>query len=158
MRRVIVALVENKSGVLSRVTSVLNRRQVNIESISVGVTEKEALSRMTIVVNVTDLAELEQVIKQLNKQIEVFKVLDISSDPHIERELALIKVNAPTAIRSEIQAVIAPFRADIVDVAQKSIMIQVAGTHEKIDACIEVLRPYGLKQLARTGITGLQRG
>ncbi|MFC4709407.1 acetolactate synthase small subunit [Enterococcus eurekensis] len=158
MRRVIVALVENKSGVLSRVTSVLNRRQVNIESISVGVTEKEALSRMTIVVNVTDLAELEQVIKQLNKQIEVFKVLDISCDPHIERELALIKVNAPTAIRSEIQAVIAPFRADIVDVAQKSIMIQVAGTHEKIDACIEVLRPYGLKQLARTGITGLQRG
>ena len=158
MRRVIVALVENKSGVLSRVTSVLNRRQVNIESISVGVTEQEALSRMTIVVNVTDLAELEQVIKQLNKQIEVFKVLDISIDPHIERELALIKVNAPTAIRSEIQAVIAPFRADIVDVAQKSIMIQVAGTHEKIDACIEVLRPYGLKQLARTGITGLQRG
>ena len=158
MRRVIVALVENKSGVLSRVTSVLNRRQVNIESISVGVTEQEALSRMTIVVNVTDLAELEQVIKQLNKQIEVFKVLDISSDSHIERELALIKVNAPTAIRSEIQAVIAPFRADIVDVAQKSIMIQVAGTHEKIDACIEVLRPYGLKQLARTGITGLQRG
>lgn len=158
MRRVIVALVENKSGVLSRVTSVLNRRQVNIESISVGVTEQESLSRMTIVVNVTDLAELEQVIKQLNKQIEVFKVLDISSDPHIERELALIKVNAPTAIRSEIQAVIAPFRADIVDVAQKSIMIQVAGTHEKIDACIEVLRPYGLKQLARTGITGLQRG
>ena len=158
MRRVIVALVENKSGVLSRVTSVLNRRKVNIESISVGVTEQEAVSRMTIVVKVNDLAELEQVIKQLNKQIEVFKVLDISNDPHIERELALIKVNAPTAIRSEIQAVIAPFRADIVDVAQKSIMIQVAGTHEKIDACIDVLRPYGLKQLARTGITGLQRG
>ena len=97
-------------------------------------------------------------IKQLNKQIEVLKVLDITGDPHIERELALIKVNAPTAIRSEIQAVIAPFRADIVDVAQKSIMIQVVGTHEKIDACIEVLRPYGLKQLARTGITGLVRG
>jgi acetolactate synthase small subunit len=94
----------------------------------------------------------------LNKQIEVLKVLDITGDPHIERELALIKVNAPTAIRSEIQAVIAPFRADIVDVAQKSIMIQVVGTHEKIDACIEVLRPYGLKQLARTGITGLVRG
>ena len=158
MRRVIVALVVNKSGVLSRVTSVLNRRQVNIESISVGATEQFELSRMTIVVNVSDLAEAERVIKQLNKQIEVLKVLDITGDPHIERELALIKVNAPTAIRSEIQAVIAPFRADIVDVAQKSIMIQVAGTHEKIDACIEVLRPYGLKQLARTGITGLVRG
>ena len=158
MRRVIGALVVNKSGVLSRVTSVLNRRQVNIESISVGATEQFELSRMTIVVNVSDLAEAERVIKQLNKQIEVLKVLDITGDPHIERELALIKVNAPTAIRSEIQAVIAPFRADIVDVAQKSIMIQVAGTHEKIDACIEVLRPYGLKQLARTGITGLVRG
>ena len=119
MRRVIVALVANKSGVLSRVTSVLNRRQVNIESISVGATEQFELSRMTIVVNVSDLAEAERVIKQLNKQIEVLKVLDITGDPHIERELALIKVNAPTAIRSEIQAVIAPFRADIVDVAQK---------------------------------------
>ena len=158
MRRVIVALVVNKSGVLFRVTSVLYRRQVNIESISVGATEQFGLSRVTIVVNVSDLAEAERVIKQLNKQIEVLKVLDITGDPHIERELALIKVNAPTAIRSEIQAVIAPFRADIVDVAQKSIMIQVVGTHEKIDACIEVLRPYGLKQLARTGITGLVRG
>mgnify|MGYP003600841621 FL=1 len=123
MRRVIVALVANKSGVLSRVTSVLNRRQVNIESISVGATEQFELSRMTIVVNVSDLAEAERVIKQLNKQIEVLKVLDITGDPHIERELALIKVNAPTAIRSEIQAVIDPFRADIVDVAQKSILI-----------------------------------
>ena len=158
MRRVIVALVVNKSGVLSRVTSVLNRRQVNIESISVGATEQFELSRMTIVVNVSDLAEAERVIKQLNKQIEVLKVLDITGDPHIERELALIKVNAPTAIRSEIQAVIAPFRADIVDVAQKSIMIQVVGTHEKNDACIEVIRPYGLNQLARTGLTGLVRG
>ncbi len=158
MRRVLVALVANKSGVLSRITSVLNRRQVNIESISVGVTEQFDLSRMTIVVNVQDDAEAEQVLKQLNKQIEVMKVSDITDDPHLERELALIKVNAPTTIRSEIQAVIAPFRADIVDVAQKTIMIQVVGTHEKVDACIEVLRPYGLKQLARTGITGLVRG
>ncbi|MBM7709372.1 acetolactate synthase small subunit [Enterococcus lemanii] len=158
MRRVLVALVANKSGVLSRITSVLNRRQVNIESISVGVTEQFDLSRMTIVVNVQDNAEAEQVLKQLNKQIEVMKVSDITDDPHLERELALIKVNAPTTIRSEIQAVIAPFRADIVDVAQKTIMIQVVGTHEKVDACIEVLRPYGLKQLARTGITGLVRG
>ena len=136
----------------------MNRRQVNIESISVGVTEQFDLSRMTIVVNVQDDAEAEQVLKQLNKQIEVMKVSDITDDPHLERELALIKVNAPTTIRSEIQAVIAPFRADIVDVAQKTIMIQVVGTHEKVDACIEVLRPYGLKQLARTGITGLVRG
>ncbi|EOT29035.1 acetolactate synthase small subunit [Enterococcus saccharolyticus] len=157
MRRIITAIVYNKSGVLSRITSVLNRRQVNIESISVGVVEAE-ISRMTIVINVNTLSEAEQVTKQLNKQIEVVKVSDITDDPHIERELALIQVNAPMSIRSEIQAVIAPFRADIVDVAQKTIIIQVVGTHDKIDAFIDVLRPYGIKQLARTGITGIKRG
>lgn len=157
MRRIITAIVYNKSGVLSRITSVLNRRQVNIESISVGVVEAE-ISRMTIVINVNTLSEAEQVTKQLNKQIEVVKVSDITDDPHIERELALIQVNAPMSIRSEIQAVIAPFRADIVDVAQKTIIIQVVGTHDKIDAFIDVLRPYGVKQLARTGITGIKRG
>jgi len=157
MRRIITAIVYNKSGVLSRITSVLNRRQVNIESISVGVVEAE-ISRMTIVINVNTLSEAEQVTKQLNKQIEVVKVSDITDDPHIERELALIQVNAPMSVRSEIQAVIAPFRADIVDVAQKTIIVQVAGTHDKINAFIEVLRPYGIKQLARTGITGIKRG
>nr|HPJ00946.1 acetolactate synthase small subunit [Enterococcus sp.] len=126
MRRIITAIVYNKSGVLSRITSVLNRRQVNIESISVGVVEAE-ISRMTIVINVNTLSEAEQVTKQLNKQIEVVKVSDITDDPHIERELALIQVNAPMSVRSEIQAVIAPFRADIVDVAQKTIIVQVAG-------------------------------
>ncbi|KAF1305458.1 acetolactate synthase small subunit [Enterococcus saccharolyticus] len=157
MRRIMMAMVYNKSGVLSRITSVLNRRQVNIESISVGLVESE-ISRMTIVVNVETLSEAEQVTKQLNKQIEVVKVSDITNDPHIERELALIKVSAPPTSRSEIQAVIAPFRADIVDVAQKTIIVQVVGTHDKIDAFIDVLRPYGIKQLARTGITGLTRG
>ncbi|WP_207940217.1 acetolactate synthase, small subunit [Enterococcus sp. DIV2402] len=157
MRRIITAIVYNKSGVLSRITSVLNRRQVNIESISVGVVEAE-ISRMTIVINVNTLSEAEQVTKQLNKQIEVVKVSDITDDPHIERELALIQVNAPMSVRSEIQAVIAPFRADIVDVAQKTIIVQVAGTHDKINAFIDVLRPYGIKQLARTGITGIKRG
>ncbi len=158
MRRIIMAMVYNKSGVLSRVTSVLNRRQVNIESISVGVVEQSDISRMTIVINVDTLSEVEQVTKQLNKQIEVVKVSDITNDPHIERELALIKVSAPAAIRSEIQAVIAPFRADVVDVAQRTVVVQVVGSHEKINAFIDVLRPYGIKQLARTGITGLTRG
>ncbi|MGX7195496.1 acetolactate synthase small subunit [Enterococcus olivae] len=157
MRRILMAMVYNKSGVLSRITSVLNRRQVNIESISVGEVESD-ISRMTIVVKVDTLSEVEQVTKQLNKQIEVVKVSDITTDPHIERELALIKVSAPAATRSEIQAVIAPFRADIVDVAQRTIVVQVVGTHEKINAFIDVLRPYGIKQLARTGITGLKRG
>ena len=158
MKRVLAAIVHNEAGVLSRITSVLNRRQVNIESISVGTTERPEFSRMTIIVNVNDLAETEQVTKHLNKQIDVLKDSDITEVPHIERELVLIKVNAPTTSRSEIQAVIDPFRAHIVDVALKTIVVQVAGDTKKVEACIEVLRPYGIKQLARTGVTGFTRG
>ena len=158
MKRILAAIVHNEAGVLSRVTSVLNRRQVNIESISVGTTEQPEFSRMTIIINAENPLETEQVTKQLNKQIDVLKVSDITEDPHIERELVLIKVNAPTATRSEIQAVIEPFRARIVDVALKTIVVQVAGDSEKVAACIDVLRPYGIKQMARTGVTGFTRG
>ncbi|MCC4045523.1 acetolactate synthase small subunit [Enterococcus gallinarum] len=158
MKRILAAIVHNEAGVLSRVTSVLNRRQVNIESISVGTTEQPEFSRMTIIINAENPLETEQVTKQLNKQIDVLKVSDITEDPHIERELVLIKVNAPTTTRSEIQAVIEPFRAHIIDVALKTIVVQVAGDSEKVAACIDVLRPYGIKQMARTGVTGFTRG
>lgn len=158
MKRILAAIVHNEAGVLSRVTSVLNRRQVNIESISVGTTEQPEFSRMTIIINAENPLETEQVTKQLNKQIDVLKVSDITEDPHIERELVLIKVNAPTTTRSEIQAVIEPFRAHIVDVTLKTIVVQVAGDSEKVAACIDVLRPYGIKQMARTGVTGFTRG
>lgn len=158
MKRILAAIVHNEAGVLSRVSSVLNRRQVNIESISVGTTEQPEFSRMTIIINAENPLETEQVTKQLNKQIDVLKVSDITEDPHIERELVLIKVNAPTTTRSEIQAVIEPFRAHIVDVALKTIVVQVAGDSEKVAACIDVLRPYGIKQMARTGVTGFTRG
>lgn len=158
MKRILAAIVHNEAGVLSRVTSVLNRRQVNIESISVGTTEQPEFSRMTIIINAENPLETEQMTKQLNKQIDVLKVSDITEDPHIERELVLIKVNAPTTTRSEIQAVIEPFRAHIVDVALKTIVVQVAGDSEKVAACIDVLRPYGIKQMARTGVTGFTRG
>lgn len=158
MKRILAAIVHNEAGVLSRVTSVLNRRQVNIESISVGTTEQPEFSRMTIIINAENPLETEQVTKQLNKQIDVLKVSDITEDPHIERELVLIKVNAPTTTRSEIQAVIELFRAHIVDVALKTIVVQVAGDSEKVAACIDVLRPYGIKQMARTGVTGFTRG
>lgn len=158
MKRILAAIVHNEAGVLSRVTSVLNRRQVNIESISVGTTEQPEFSRMTIIINAENPLETEQVTKQLNKQIDVLKVSDITEDPHIERELVLIKVNAPTTTRSEIQAVIEPFRAHIVDVALKTIVVQVAGDSEKVAACIDVLRPYGIKQMARAGVTGFTRG
>ncbi|EOH90009.1 acetolactate synthase, small subunit [Enterococcus pallens ATCC BAA-351] len=154
----ITAKVHNQSGTLSRITSILNRRQVNIENISVGTTEVEGISRLTMIIQADTLAEVEQVTKQLNKQIAVIKVSDITDEPHLERELALVKVNAPAPIRSEIQAMIDPFRADIVDVSLKSIVVQVAGSTDKVNACIDVLKPYGIKQMARTGVTGFTRG
>ncbi|EOT42729.1 MULTISPECIES: acetolactate synthase small subunit [Enterococcus] len=158
MKRMITAMVYNQVGVLSRISSVLYRRQVNIESISVGQTEDKEISRMTFVISVTNLAEVEQVTKQLNKQIAVVKVSDITDDPHLERELALVKVNAPASTRTEIKTMIEPFRADIVDVGLKTIAVQIAGSSEKVDACIDILRPYGIKEMARTGITGFTRG
>lgn len=158
MKRMITAMVYNHVGVLSRISSVLYRRQVNIESISVGETEDKEISRMTFVINVATLAEVEQVTKQLNKQIAVVKVSDITDEPHLERELALVKVNAPAAMRTEIKTMIEPFRADIVDVGIKTIAVQIAGSSEKVDACIDILRPYGIKEMARTGITGFTRG
>lgn len=139
MRRMITAMVHDQAGVLSRITSVLNRRQVNMDSVSVGRTEKDGESRMTIIIQADTLADVEQVTKQLNKQIDVVKVSDVTDEPHLERELALIKVSAPAATRSEIQAMIDPFRADVVDVGLKTIVVQVAGSTDKVNACIDVL-------------------
>ena len=157
MRRIISAKVRNTSGVLNRVSGVLTRRQFNIESISVGVTENPDVSRITIVVNVDSDFQMEQLIKQLNKQIDVIKVIDMSADSHLERELALIKVATTSANRQEIMSMIEPFRASIIDVSGQSIIIQIAGSSEKIDALVDVLKVYGIQELARTGITGLLR-
>lgn len=158
MKRVITATVNNNSGVLNRFSGVLTRRQVNIDSISVGPTETPKISRITIVIQVDSLAESEQVTKQLNKQIDVIKVADITDEPHLERELALVKVNAPAAIRAELLSVIDPFRANVIDVGTKTVAIQVTGTSDKIDAFVDVVSPYGIKQLARTGVTSFTRG
>ena len=157
MRRIITAIVNNSSGVLNRVSGVLTRRQFNIDSISVGPTETVGISRITIVAQIDSLDDIEQVTKQLNKQIVVIKVSDITDEPHIERELALIKVNAPASSRSELLSIIDPFRGNVVDVGSKSIVIQVIGTSEKIDAFVDIIRPYGIKQMARTGVTGFTR-
>lgn len=157
MKRIITAVVNNNSGVMNRFSGVLTRRQVNIESISVGPTEKNHISRITIVIKVDHLKDSEQVIKQLNKQIDVIKVSDITDEPHLERELALVKVNAPAATRSELLSIIDPFRANIIDVGTKSIVIQVTGTSEKISAFVDIVTPYGIKELARTGVTGFTR-
>lgn len=158
MKRIITATVQNRSGVLNRITGLLQRRQFNIESISVGQTEIEGISKMTLVVEIEDEQRLEQVTKQLNKQIDVLKVSDITDKAIVARELALIKVASSGQLRSEINGIIDPFRASIIDVSKESIAVQVTGKPEKIDALIDLLRPYGLKEISRTGLTAFLRG
>jgi acetolactate synthase-1/3 small subunit len=158
MKRIITATVQDRTGVLNRVTGLLQRRQFNIESISVGPSETEGISKMTLVVEVEDEQRLEQVTKQLNKQIDVLKVSDITDKAIVARELALIKVASNSQLRSEINGIIDPFRALIIDVSKDSLVIQITGRPDKIDALIEMLRPYGIKEIARTGLTALQRG
>ena len=153
MRRMLTAKLQNSTGVLNRFTGVLSRRQVNIESISVGPTMEPDVSRITITIDVANLEEVEQIIKQLNRLIDVLRVRDITDIPHLEREVILVKLTAPTSKRAEILAVIQPFRASVVDVAQKSITIQVTGDADKIEALIRVIKPYGIQNLARSGAT-----
>ncbi|WP_293888773.1 acetolactate synthase small subunit [Streptococcus sp.] len=157
MRRMLTAKLQNSTGVLNRFTGVLSRRQVNIESISVGPTMEPDVSRITIIIDVANLEEVEQIIKQLNRLIDVLRVRDITDIPHLEREVILVKLTAPTSKRAEILAVIQPFRASVVDVAQKSITIQVTGDADKIEALIRVIKPYGIQNLACTGATGFSR-
>lgn len=158
MKRIITLTVGNRSGVLNRVTGLLLRRQFNIESISVGPTEADGISKMTLVVEVEDEQKLEQVSKQLNKQIDVLKVSDITDKAVVARELALIRVTSSPQIRSEIIGIVEPFRASIVDVSKDSLAIEVTGRPDKIEAAIELLRPYGIKEISRTGLTAFLRG
>ena len=157
MRRMLTAKLQNSTGVLNRFTGVLSRRQVNIESISVGHTEAPGVSRITIIIDVETLEEVEQIIKQLNRLIDVIRVRDITDMPHLEIEVILIKRSAPPAKRAEILAIIQPFRASVVDVAPKTITIQLTGDADKISALIRVVQPYGIKNIARTGATGFTR-
>ncbi|EKN66176.1 acetolactate synthase, small subunit [Neobacillus bataviensis LMG 21833] len=158
MKRIITLTVQDRSGVLNRVTGLLQRRQFNIESISVGPTETEGISKMTLVVEIEDEQRLEQVTKQLNKQIDVLKVSDITDKAIVVRELALIKVSSSSQLRSEINGIIDPFRASVIDVSKDSLAVQITGRPEKIDALIELLRPFGIKEIARTGLTAFLRG
>jgi acetolactate synthase-1/3 small subunit len=158
MKRIITLTVEDRSGVLNRVTGLLLRRQFNIESISVGPTEIVGVSKMTLVVEVEDEQKLEQVTKQLNKQIDVLKVVDITDKAIVVRELALIKVSSNPQLHREINAIIEPFRASIIDVSKDSLAIEVTGKPDKIEAVLELLRPYGIKEISRTGLTAFLRG
>ncbi len=156
-RHTLVALVEDKPGVLNRVASLLRRRNFNIESIAVGHSIQPKLSRMTIVV-AGDNAKVEQVRKQLDKLIEVVRIVDITSYDSVIRELALIKVKASHATRSEIIQIVDIFRANIVDVSADSLIIEVTGDGEKVDSLMELLRGFGVREIARTGIIALTRG
>jgi acetolactate synthase-1/3 small subunit len=149
--------VRNQGGVLNRITGMFSKRQFNIESITVGESELNGLAKMTFVVNVEDEQKLEQLTKQLHKQIDVIKVNDITDKAVVARELALIKVTAGSHTRAEIQGVIEPFRCTVVDVGKETLTVQVTGKSEKIDAFISLLKPYGIKEIARTGVTALLR-
>jgi acetolactate synthase-1/3 small subunit len=156
-KHTISVLVNNQPGVLQRVSGLFGRRGFNIESITVGESEELGLSRM-VIVTTGDNNTLEQVSKQLYKLIDVIKVIDLSSNPMVARELALIKVNAEPNMRPEILGIVETFRAAVVDIGPSSIIVQVVGDSDKIDAMVELLRPYGIRELSRTGATAMIRG
>ena len=157
MRHTISVLVENKFGVLARVAGLFSGRGSNIDSLNVGETEDPTISRMTIVARGDDRI-LEQITKQLNKLIDVIKVTDLTSEEHVERELALIKVSAPQKVRSEIIQLASIFRSSIVDVSLESLIISVTGDEDKINALIDMLRPYGIREISRSGRVAISRG
>ena len=158
MRRMIIAKLHNVTVIMNRFTAVLNRRQVNILSITAGVTESQDLTHTTFVIEVDHLDEVEQIIKQLNRLIDVIEVADITDLPHVEREVVLIKVSAPPTIRAEIFTMIEPFRVNVVDVNLENVTIQLTGDSAKIEALIDVVSPYGILNMARTGSAGFERG
>ncbi len=157
MKHTLAVLVKNRAGVMMRVASLYSRRGYNIESVAVGTTEDPDISRMTLVVDADDVV-LEQITKQLHKLVDVIKVSDLTDDQMIERELALIKVTADAGNRSEILQIVDIFRARILDVAERSVVIEVTGDASKIEAIFQLLRPYGIKELVRTGRIAIVRG
>ncbi|OAA82913.1 acetolactate synthase small subunit [Clostridium ljungdahlii] len=150
-------LVENHSGVLSKVAGLFSRRGYNIHSLTVGVTGDPEISRMTIV-SIGDDYMFEQISKQLNKLIEVIKVIELNPDASVYRELSLIKVSAETSNKLLIMETVNTFRGKIVDMNEKSMIIEITGNEKKISAFIELMKPYGIKEIIRTGLTALQRG
>ncbi len=153
----ITVLVDNKPGVLSRVSGLFSRRGYNIESLAVSITENPELSRMTLVVN-GDEQEVEQITKQLHKLIEVSKVQDYINIPIIARELALIKVNALVENRTALLQLVEVFRGRVIDMSEKTFVIELTGANDKIDAFEKLLEPYGIRELVRTGRIAMARG
>lgn len=156
-RHTLSVLVENKPGVLARVSSLFSRRQFNIHSLAVGPTENPAVSRMTIVVAVDELP-LEQVTKQLNKLINVLKIVELAPAAAVHRELLLIKVRADASVRAQVVTIVEMFRAHVVDVTPDSMTIESAGTTDKLEALVRMLEPFGVRELVQSGMVALGRG
>lgn len=157
MKHTISVLVNNRPGVLTRTSGLFSRRGFNIDSLAVSTTQDPELSRMTIVVDGPDQA-LEQITKQLYKLIDVVKVLDHQDEAVVNRELSLVKVNAPPEARAEIMQIVSIFRGLIVDVSEDTFIVEVTGSADKIDALTALLRRYGIKEMMRTGRIVLSRG
>lgn len=158
MKYILAVLVENRPGVLTHVSGLISRRAFNIESIAAGYTEEPDVTRINIVVSVDSELELEQVVNQLNKLIDVIKIVNLTCIDSIQRELVMIKVKANPATRSDIINVVEIFRAKIVDVNRETMVIELTGEQSKIDALCEVLADYEIIEIARTGAIALARG
>jgi len=156
-KHVLSILVENRPGVLARIAGLFSRRGFNIDSLAVGPTEDETYSRMTIVVDCAS-SPLEQVVKQLNKLVNVLKIVELEPSRSVERELILVKVKTDAATRQQVVEVAELFRARVVDVALETLTIEATGDQGKIEAMLEMLEPYGIRELVRTGRVGLARG
>jgi acetolactate synthase-1/3 small subunit len=150
-------LVENKPGVLARVSGLFSRRGFNIDSLAVGETENKEVSRITIVVDVAD-SPLEQVTKQLNKLVNVLKIVELEPETSVQRELLLVKVRAERPLRSQVMETVNLFRARVVDVAADTLTIEATGTADKIDALLRDLEPYGIKEMVQSGLVAVGRG
>ena len=157
MRRIISVLVENEPGALSRIVGLFSQRNYNIETLTVAPTEDKTLSRLTVTTT-GNLQVIEQITKQLNKLIDVVKLVDLTEGSHVERELMLIKVRASGLLRSEVKRTADIFRGQIVDVASSVYTIQLAGTQDKLDGFIEALGQAQILEVARSGVTGIARG
>jgi acetolactate synthase I/III small subunit len=157
MRHTFVALVEDKPGVLNRVVSVFRRRTFNIESLTVGRTHQEGISRITIVVD-SDKTDVVRIMPYMYKLINVLQVEELTYQPHVSRDLAMVKITATPENRAAVMQLAEVFRARVVDVTNNSLIIEITGDDEKIDGFVDVLRPYGIIEMVRTGIIALERG
>ena len=156
-RHTLSVLVEDQPGVLARISALFSRRGFNIDSLAVGPTEVPGISRMTIVVNVDELP-LEQVTKQLNKLVNVLKIVELDQDAAVQRELLLVKVRADMENRSHVLETVQLFRAKVVDVATDTVTVEATGSRDKLEALLRVLEPFGIKELVQSGMVAVGRG